>query len=423
MKKVNNVFSTEALEKIARDTGFLKRQRKVVPKAFLENIMFQTLNSPGSFDDLAHEFFIKNNCSISKQALQQKFNPAASNFVQTVLDQLLEATITESKSYLGAIDFINEVHVVDSSEIRLHNKLKDIFPQVRGQGAAIKLQALMNAVNNQILLLDVRPSKEPDQAYKQHLLHIKPNDLMLGDLGYFSVESFREIKEKGAFFLSRFFKKTNLYDPQNGALIDLRELLRQEKNEVVDLKVMLGISKFSCRLVAMKLPEDAYNKRLVQLKKKHRRDPRSQAHKYDILNQWTIFITNLPQLVVASILLKIYSLRWQIELLFKMMKTFLHLKKIDARNQYRALISLKVSLIAMVMLCLVTMTIVDREISLYKACKILVKNIGEFFENMNNKNKNAIVWLREILYNCALKETRQSRLSTKQSLRWSDIYA
>lgn len=418
MEKVNKVFDEQHLNELARETGFIIRKRKIDPKVFLEKIIFLRLEFPNSsLEDLVYEFN-KSDTTISKQALHKKFNQAAVEFVKKVLDKLLQHAIGEQSIYLGAIPFVKNVQVIDSSEIRLNKALKDLFPQTRNQGAAIKLQALMNVVSNEILSLDVRPSKEPDQSYKEHIFHVQAGDLLMADLGYFCVDSFNAIQMKEGFFLSRYFKQTNLYDLNTDQQIDLRAMLNQMQNEKMELQIALGVSKFPCRLVAIKLTEEAYQQRLKNLEEKRRKDPRSKANQYDSLNQWTIFVTNLPLSVDADILLRLYSLRWQIELLFKMMKTFLNLRSADSVNQHRASISLYVSLIAMTLLSLVATTIVDKEISLYKASKVFIKNIRIFFNFINSKTC-AISWFKTVLCKFALKESRPKRPSTKHSLEAS----
>lgn len=417
MLKVNTVFNDEYLDKLAHETGFIQRKRKISARSFLENLMFLRLEHPeSSLEDLVYEFH-KGNTQLTKQALHKKFNAAAVLFVHKVLGELLVQTF-KKQSFLVDLPFINEVQVIDSSEIKLNKVLKDAFPQTRNQGAALKLQSLINVVNNQVLSLNIRPSKEPDQGYKEHLAHVQRGDLLLSDLGYFCVESFNKIDEGGGFFLSRYFKLTSIYLVDNEDKFNLRAFLNKATETHLELPIFLGASKFPCRLIAIKLPEEAYQKRLANLKEKHRKDPRSKENPSDFLNQWTIFITNLPQSVMPITLLQLYRLRWQIELFFKMMKTFLNLRKIDEVNQSRASISLYISLIAITLLSFIAMTIKDKEISLYKSAKIFVKNIRPFFDLIHNA-QCAISWMRNLLSKFSLKESRPNRPSTKRLLEFN----
>jgi hypothetical protein len=424
MQKVNDVFDETHLTQLAYETGFIKRKRKVEAKQFLENMLLLKLESPASsLEDLVYEFSKNNGRIISKQALHKKFNESALAFVKMVLNQLMEHTFRTSNTGLSAIPFVKQVQVIDSSEIRLHPTLKSLFPQVRNQGAAVKLQSLIGAVNHHIVSLEICPSKEPDQGYKKHIGHIQADDLLIGDLGYFCVDTFREVESQGGFFLSRYFKKTSLYDRKTQEPIDLRKHLSLSKGEKITLEVGLGITRLPCRLVALKLPEDAYQKRLKNLAEKRRKDPRTKKNDDDILNRWTILVTNLPLTIDAETLLRLYSLRWQVELFYKMAKTFLQLREIKDTHQQRALFTLHILLIALMLLSFVTITIVDKEISLYKSSKIFVKNIRIFMELVNNKKACAVSWLKELISRFALKESRAARPSTQLSLGWEPLYA
>lgn len=205
--KVNNVLDEQHLDGIARACKFLQRKRKIRPKSFLENMLCLTIcASASSLEELSLEFK-KQDCNVTKSALHKKVTEAGVSFFKGVLESLFKNAFNVSALYLHALAFIRCVKVIDSSEIRLNKKLKIENPQVRGQGAAVKLQALIDAISGDIFLLDIQKSKQPDQAYKSHLDHIQKNDLLIGDLGYFCVESFRLVEEKLGYFLSRFFKK------------------------------------------------------------------------------------------------------------------------------------------------------------------------------------------------------------------------
>ena len=206
INKVNEVFDEKHLDSLARASEFLKRKRKIGPKQFLENMLCLRLgSSTSSLEELSLEFK-KQNCDVSRSALHKKVTEAGVNFFKAVLDSLFKITTSSSEQCLAAITFIKSVKVVDSSEVRLNKKLKIKHPQTRGQGAAVKLQSLLDVMNNQLLLLEMQESNKPDQSYRSHLNHVQENDLLIGDLGYFCVESFRQIAAKNAFFLSRLFK-------------------------------------------------------------------------------------------------------------------------------------------------------------------------------------------------------------------------
>jgi len=207
INKVNEVFDEKNLDSLARASEFMKRKRKIRPEQYLENMLCLRLgSSTSSLEELSLEFK-KQNCDVSRSALHKKATAAGVNFFKAVLDSLFKITISSSDYCLATISFIKSIKVVDSSEVRLNKKLKIKHPQTRGQGAALKLQSLIDVMNNQLLLLEMQDSNIPDQSYRSHLNHVQENDLLIGDLGYFCVESFHQIQSKNGFFLSRFFKR------------------------------------------------------------------------------------------------------------------------------------------------------------------------------------------------------------------------
>ena len=206
-EKMNAILAKANLEKIGRETGFIQRQRKITPRAFLENsIIFHLENSHGSLADFADEWYTEG-IKLSKQALHKKCSsPHTVAFVERVTQALIVET---AKAHVSPkiLPLIERLKIVDSSGIRLSKGLHEHFPAPRKQGAAVKLQAVLEGLDIRICSLEVRPSNEPDQAYKKYIQYLNPNDLCLADLGYFCVEDFRKIQEKKAHFLARHLKK------------------------------------------------------------------------------------------------------------------------------------------------------------------------------------------------------------------------
>src|SRR5688572_30254776 len=128
MLKVNEIFDKDYLECLARKTGLIKRKRKLDPKMFLENLILLRLeNANGSLEDLAYEF-CKSDVDITKQALHKKLNQTSFNFVEKIVEKLLEDMNHHQQIQLQGLPFVKNIRVIDSSEIRLNGVLKEIFP-------------------------------------------------------------------------------------------------------------------------------------------------------------------------------------------------------------------------------------------------------------------------------------------------------
>ena len=98
-------------------------------------------------------------------------------------------------------------------------------------------------------------------------------DLVLNDLGYFNVEIFAALHEKGAYYLSRLKHDVNIYQQDETRAFryyeDLPTLLRHQQIETrVELAVLIR-SKHNVftptRLIIERLPAQAVNERLRKL--------------------------------------------------------------------------------------------------------------------------------------------------------------
>jgi Transposase DDE domain len=285
VEKVKQIFDEQWLTQTAKETGFIKRERKIKAKMFLEKLLIHQLQMPTmSLQELAVEV-VEEGCELKKQSLHQRFNECGKEFLRRVLEKSLERSFAEV-SCLKGMEFIRSIDVVDSTEISLLDCFGGKYPKTQGTGAAIKVQACLGVIKDQIKSLEVRSAREPDQGYEGVLAHIEKGTLQIGDLGYFSLDRFRKIEASGGFFLSRYFKSTYLYEQGSEQFIDLREQLKTSQALTLEKSVNLGKhEKFSCRLVAIRLSKEAYEKRMRNFDRKQRRRQIKIGEKKDVLNE------------------------------------------------------------------------------------------------------------------------------------------
>lgn len=270
---------------------------------------------------------------LSREALHQRFTPQAVLFMQDCLDEALHQKFTPSKSLNPALlRPFRRVLIFDSSSWDVDPKLKAVLPGSGGgaSDANCKLQVGYEFKRGELGFFQVSPGIKPDQAYSPTLPDlVAKDDLALADLGFFKVSTFRQYHDKGAFYLSRFLVRTTICHAATREVIDLGKVLRYVNENVFELSVIMGIDKKEqtpCRLICLRVSEQVANERrrkLLKMAKKKGRTP-SQAHL--TLCDWTLLITNVPaHLLPATMAYSLYSLRWQIELLFKQLKSIMHI--------------------------------------------------------------------------------------------------
>ena len=149
---------------------------------------------------------------------------------------------------------------------------------------------------------------------------------------------------------------------------------------------------------------------------KNRKRDKNKQTKSSTLDEWTLFVTNLPSSVTPDTLLMLYGLRWQIELFFKVIKAILKLGDIASyQNRHKTLICFYSSLVTAILLTLCSITIVNKEISLYKAAKYFVKHVKKFINDCLSEEASISLFIERIT-RVAIKESTPKRPTAKQAL-------
>lgn len=281
---------------------------------------------------------------MTREAMHLRFTPRAEAYLETCLKYALKQRIDGTSALQAAVlDPFRRVLIFDSSSWDVDPQLADVLPG-SGGGASIancKLQASYEYKQGELGLFRIDPGTRPDSAYTTQLpFFLQPGDLALFDQGYFKLETLSQIGEKGAFFLTRFYVGTALRDGQSSTPIGLQDLLLHLPGNAYQFQVIMGghggKKEVGCRLICLRVSEPIANerrRRLLKVAKKKGRTP-SKAHL--ALCDWTLLVTNSPEeYLPAEKVWPLYTLRWQIELLFKQLKSVLSIHRSATRNLSR----------------------------------------------------------------------------------------
>jgi hypothetical protein len=198
--------------------------------------------------------------------------------------------------------------------------------------------------------LALRPGKEVDQSYEAYLSLIEAGSLNLIDLGYFKVASLQTIADRLAYFLCPYLAKTGLLTPQ-GEPIDLLNWLQSAATQPVERTVLLGSQHhLPCRLLAFPLTQEAADRRRYKAKQKAKREGKAITKPHLALLGWFILVSNVPDtMLTLAQVPRVYRIRWQIELTFKLWKSYGGLRHLAGWRQERLLTELYARLIGLVL--------------------------------------------------------------------------
>ncbi len=271
--------------------------------------------------------------TVSKQSVQERLDSSAPRFLKAVLGAALGSCLQGAKAslQLAALPFAR-ILVQDSSTIKLNQKLAAIYPGGANQHGTtpgvLRLQAVFDLLSQRWLSFSLSPYVRNDQKASPDLLPlVQKNDLVLRDLGYFATKVLEQIVRGKAFFLSRFYFRTAVFDLQ-GAPIDLLERLRRQGK--VDRWVLLGKhEKLRVRLVAVPVPVKVADERRRKARA-HLQNRCQLSKEYLALQNWSLYVTNVPREVLsAQQVLALYGQRWQIEIIFKGWKSHFNLEAVS----------------------------------------------------------------------------------------------
>jgi hypothetical protein len=283
-----------------------------------------------SLRKIATEANSEHSISLSKQGLDDRFSSKSVSFSKKLLEEAIHNQVMDPVSY-DATQLFNRVLIKDSTRFDLHESLQENFPSFGGDAskAGASIQFEFDLKKGEITDLDLQSGLDRDSkdAIKKKY-EIQSGDLIIRDLGYYSIEVIQSICSKNAFFISRLYHSSNVYGSKQGkSKIDFNAIYNQmhaTKITHMELDVFVGKEKTSMRLVICLLPEETYEKRVVNRKKQNKRRKYNITDEYKARAHFNLFVTNIDEKDISSeVICNFYRIRWQIELAFKVWKSLM----------------------------------------------------------------------------------------------------
>ena len=324
------IFSPEWLRDTARQTGLVKRERKIDPTIMFWVLVFGFgVRLQHTLASLKRSYEKTSDKSLSDGSWYERFTPELVTFLKVCVSHSIEHLAQEQNQILSEkLSMFDDVLIQDSSIVRLHQSLSKKWPAARSRkvAAGVKVGLLVSAVSDG----PKRIGLYAESRNELKTLRIGPwikNRILLIDLGFYKYQLFSRISENGGYFVSRL--KGNA-DPLivgvnrtwKGRSINvqgktLSEVLPKLKRQVLDVNVEIV---FKRRSYKGKQRNDCKIFRLLA-----------------VLNEETgkyhIYLTNISSDVLeAEDIAKLYGARWDIELIFKELKSRYAMDVVNTKN-------------------------------------------------------------------------------------------
>lgn len=323
---LTTAFSDLDIERRAHAHGVVKRKRKFDIVVFVWALMLSfRAGARRTLESVRRSYQHAAGQTIARSSFYERFTPALAEMLRQMANDLLESmTRTRSEELRTLLRGFADVLCIDATVIALRAALSRRFPACHDDAAAaIKLHAVMSAVGGSPHRIKLSGQRTADNAMWRRLGGWVEGCLLLFDLGYYDFNLFHRIEQRGGFFLTRLKSNANpmivaQHRRHRGRARDLEgctllEAIEGLHRSHVDVQVAFDVPLRGGRVVSKTW-------RVV-----------------GILNaasgEYHLYVTNVPTRVLAADDVgRLYAVRWQVELLFKLMKSHGGLDELTSRK-------------------------------------------------------------------------------------------
>lgn len=317
------------VDSIARKTKLVVRiSPKFTAAAFLLTLLKTVATGKASYNEMATAL---ENCDLtpmSRQAFSQRVGEKSEMFMKEILSEAMVQKWGGGKIIKS--QYFSRILVEDSTQYKMNKKNNAEFPghgNSKSESSGCKIDLSFDLLTGCPLLQVLDKATAQDKTLGKTLVDIvQAKDLVLRDMGYFIVNELQRIEALGAFWLSRVPANVCAF-MEDGTTLD--ECLKSFKGKTLDRRVnMLNVKGFSVRLVAIRAEKHVAEKRRRDRKKTAKENGKTPSKKSLFRDGWHIMVTNVEKdKMDVEDLVKLYSLRWQIEITFRAWKQSSELMK------------------------------------------------------------------------------------------------
>lgn len=286
------------------------------PEGFFQGLVFSQISHPQASRYHIHEFVTYAGDNLTRQAIDKRFTHHTMAFLEAMLSEVLCLQVEDIHAQQGLLSYFNGVYIVDGTRLTCGEKL---LTRLNLQTGCATFERIgVNVHDNGVELAHQRLPK---------------GALRLADLGFFDLTHFEQDNLDRIYWISRYKTGTYLLSPHTKHAIDLLSHLQQHK--CLYMPVLVGKDKqVPAYLVAQRVSEQTAQQRRDKHIHRSQRKQQAVSNAYLDLSEWTIYLTNIPDLETEAIF-ALAQMRWQIENVFKLWKSEMGLDLPQSKDPIR----------------------------------------------------------------------------------------
>jgi IS4 transposase len=323
-------FTPEWLQKTAKETGFIKRERKIKAVSFFWILVFGFgIASEKCLASLKRSYERREKIELSDGSWYERFTPDLVRFLKVcIFHGIQNLNQNPSRALKGKLSEFKDILIQDSTIVRLPEKLAEKWPAARTKkiAAGVKVSLLVSAIADgpkRVMIYGERTSEIRTLRIGRWV----KDRVLLIDLGFFKYFFFHRIKKHHGYFVSRLKSNANpvivaihtISQKQSISLQGkrLKKVLPHLQGDIIDLEV-----------------EVSFKKRIYNGKRRMGTDQFRMVFIYnEEKKKYHIYLTNIsPEILSAKEIAALYSARWVVELIFNELKNKYALDEISSAN-------------------------------------------------------------------------------------------
>jgi Transposase DDE domain len=224
-KNFYSFFESSEIKRLSKESGFSKRKAKKISAInFVVGFFLMALQNSNTYSNWAHQISLLSSRIISKQGLCERMGKPAVKLVLSLLEKQVKQAYQTVRSKDLFAQF-KRVLIQDSTTLNLPKELANQFPGNKAKGrqrAVARIQSVYDLIHNRFCFFGLHSYVENDQSAAMQLIHyLKAGDLLIRDLGYFTLMSIENIIKRHAYFLSRLPHNVSIFDLQSKEKLDI----------------------------------------------------------------------------------------------------------------------------------------------------------------------------------------------------------
>lgn len=329
MKKYNTkamqieTFFEKVCGQYGHESGLVQRKSPLTASKLAQGLILGSLKtataSLNQFCQILDELDVK----ISESGLHDRVNAKTVDFMERLTSYAIDHWYDQQGISHELLQRFVAIRINDSSQIKLPDQLVDYFCGT--SKSSMKVTLCYEFLSGRFEMIDIRDGKSPDQTHPVMRHNMVAGALTIADLGFFNQQTFDKLHQHGAYFLSRLKLQAGVYAaPHSLKQLPLAMFLAEQTDACGECDVYLGSQKrVPVRLIYERLPDAIIAERQGKAKATAKKKGEICAPWVLELLAWTLYVTNIPKTLASAQQVRLlYRLRWQIELIFKLWKSY-----------------------------------------------------------------------------------------------------